>query len=291
VAGKGIGRAVVRIPRQVYFVISDVADRLPKPLFRPWYLAAALVVIVAVAGVPYAKTWLGTHAPALGTSLIEPAPAPAPVAPPEAPVAVAKGTGSIRVTVDPAGTDVLLDGMLQGSAPLTIDNLPEGAHTLLVRDKSGSVRQTVRVWRNEMADVSLKIRPGWLAVFAPVKLDVLENGQRIGSTEAGRILAAPGPHTVEVVSQAVGFRETKQVEIRPGEVAAVTIQLPPVTIEIVAPSESEILVDGQPIGRAPLGQFQIAVGTREITMRHPELGERRQVITVTYNGPARVVFE
>ncbi len=290
-AGKGIGRALVRVPRQVYFVISDVADRLPKPVFRPWYLAAALVVIVAVAGVPYAKTWLGTHAPALGTSLIEPAPASAPVAPPEAPVAAANGTGSIRVTVDPAGTDVLLDGMLQGSAPLTIDNLTEGTHTLLVRDKSGSVRQTVRVRGNETAEVTLKIRPGWLAVFAPVKLDVLENGQRIGSTEAGRILAAPGPHTVEVTSQAVGFRESKQVEIRPGEVVAITVQMPPVTIEIVAPSDSEILVDGQPIGRAPLGQVQIAVGTREITMRHPELGERRQVITVTYNGPARVVFE
>jgi hypothetical protein len=96
---------------------------------------------------------------------------------------------------------------------------------------------------------------------------------------------------VEVTSQAVGFRETKQVEIRPGEVVAITVQMPPVTIEIVAPSDSEILVDGQPIGRAPLGQVQIAVGTREITMRHPELGERRQVVTVTYNGPARVVFE
>jgi len=26
-------------------------------------------------------------------------------------------------------------------------------------------------------------------------------------------------------------------------------------------------------------------------MRHPTLGERRQTVTVTYNGPARISFE
>jgi len=72
-------------------------------------------------------------------------------------------------------------------------------------------------------------------VFAPVKLEILENGRSIGSTEGGRVLSAPGPHTIELVSQAMGFRETRQVDIKPGEVAAVTIQMPPVTIEIVAP--------------------------------------------------------
>jgi hypothetical protein len=295
VAGKGAGRVAVTVPRRIYFVISDAADRLPKPVLRPWYLVAALLVIVAVAGVPFAKSWIGTHAPDLRARLVEstrPAAEPSvPAEPAKLPAAPAKGTGSVRVTVDPAGADVLLDGMLQGSAPLTIENLGAGVHTLVVRDDSGTVRQSVRVTAGQATDVSLKIRPGWLAVFAPVKLEVLENGKPIGSTEGGRILAAPGPHTIEVASQAIGFRETRQVEIKPGEVVAVTVQLPPATVEVAAPADAEIFVDGQSVGIAPLGPLQIAVGTREFVMRHPTLGERRQVVTVSYNGPARVSFE
>jgi hypothetical protein len=295
VAGKGVGHAAVTVPRRIYFVVSDAADRLPKPVIRPWYLGATLLVIVAVAGVPYAKVWISTYAPDLRARLVEStrpvAESPAPAEPPRLPAAPAKGTGSVRVTVDPEGADVLLDGMLQGSAPLTIENLKAGVHTLVVRDDSGTVRQSVRVTAGQAADVSLKIRPGWLAVFAPVKLEVLENGKPIGSTEGGRILAAPGPHTIEVVSQAIGFRETRQVEIMPGEVAAVTLELPPATVEVAAPADAEILVDGQSVGVAPFGPLQIAVGTREFVMRHPTLGERRQVVTVTYNGPARVSFE
>ena len=294
VAGKGASRLAVTVPRRIYFVISDAADRLPKPVLRPWYLVAALLVIVAVAGVPYAKSWISTHAPDLRARLVEstrPAAEPSVPAEPAKPPAAAKGTGSVRVTVDPAGADVLLDGMLQGAAPLTIEDLSAGVHALVVRNDSGTVRQSVRVTAGQATDVSLTIRPGWLAVFAPVKLEVLENGKPIGSTEGGRILAAPGPHTIEVASQAIGFRETRQVEIKPGEVVAVTVQLPPATVEVAAPADAEIFVDGQSVGLAPLGPLQIAVGTREFVMRHPTLGERRQVVTVSYNGPARVSFE
>jgi len=333
-AGKGAGRAAATLPRKLFFLVSDVADRLPKPVFRPWYLAAALLAIAAVAGVPYAKALLSTPKVEVGTLRVESARpdelvtvdgvphgrAPVTVSVPagrhrievgragqmrahDVEVAAGRETflqaagpelkaaGSIRVSTDPPGAEVLVDGMLQGTAPLTIDNLAEGAHTLLVRDKSGSVRQTVQVKAEETTDASVQLRPGWLAVFAPVKLTVLENGKPIGSTEGGRMLIAPGPHTVDVVSQAVGYRETRSVEIKPGQVSAVTIQLPPATIEVVAPPEAEVFVDGQSVGLAPLGPLQVAVGTREITMRHPALGERRQVVSVTYTAPVKVVFE
>jgi len=287
-AGKGIARAAVTIPRKAYFLASDLADRVPKPAFRPWYLAAALVVIAAAAGVPYARARLFTDKPAEGSIRVESA-VPGPLV--QAAGADVKGTGSIRVTTEPAGADVLIDGVLHGSAPLTVDNLAEGAHTILVRDGTGSVRKTVQVRADEAVEAALQLRPGWLAVFAPVKLEILENGRSIGSTEGGRILTPPGPHTIELVSQAMGFRETRQVEIRPGVVAAVTIAMPPATIEIVAPADAEILVDGERIGTAPLGPIQVAVGTREILMRHPALGERRQTVSVTYLSPTRVVFE
>jgi hypothetical protein len=332
--GRRARRSAVSVPRSVYFAASDLAEYLPKLAIRPWYFAAALIVIAAVAGVPYAKSHWITAKPAVGSVRVESARTDALVSidgvpQGRAPVTVTvpvgrhrvevqsggqtrahdvdvtagsealvisagadlSGMGSIRVTSDPAGAEVRLDGVLQGNAPLTIDNVPEGAHTVQVRNGSGSVRQSVRVRAEDTVDATLQIRPGWLAVFAPVKLDILENGRSIGSTERGRILTPPGAHTLELVGEAVGFRESRQVEIKPGEVAAITIQMPPATIEIAAPADSEILVDGQSIGTAPLGTVRVAVGTREITMRHPALGERRQVVSVTYKSTSRVVFE
>jgi hypothetical protein len=332
--GKGIGHAAVTVPRKLYFAASDLSDHLPKPIFRPWYLGAALLVIAAVAGVPFAKAQWFSAKPSVGTIRVEsvrpdamvtidgvprgraPVTATVPVgrhrievangsrtrahdvevaADRETLVQAAgadlKGSGSIRVTSDPAGAEVLLDGVLHGISPLTIDDIAEGTHTLQVRDGSGSVRQTVRVKADEAIDATVQIRPGWLAVFAPVRLDILESGRSIGSTERGRILTPPGVHTLELVSQAMGFRETREVEIKPGEVAAVTIQMPPAALEVVAPAESEILVDGESVGTSPLGPLRVPVGTREVMMRHPTLGERRQVVSVTYSAPARVVFE
>ena len=202
-----------------------------------------------------------------------------------------RGAGTLRLASEPAGAEVWLDGVLHGTAPLTIENVTEGSHTLVVREAGGSVRQIVRVKAGETVDATIAVRPGWLAVFAPVRLNVLEDGRVIGTTEGGRILTRPGEHTLEFVSEPIGFRETRNVEVKPGEVVALTIVLPTATLEIVAPADAEILIDGQLIGMTPLEPVAVAVGTREVLMRHPTLGEQRQMTTITYRTPNRVVFE
>jgi hypothetical protein len=202
-----------------------------------------------------------------------------------------RGSGTLRLASEPAGAEVWLDGVLHGTAPLTIENVTEGSHTLVVREAGGSVRQTVRVKAGETVNATIAVRPGWLAVFAPVRLNVLEDGRVIGTTEGGRILAKPGEHTLELVSEPIGFRETRKVDVKPGEVVALTIELPAAELEIVAPADAEILIDGQLIGTAPLAPVAVAVGTREVLMRHPTLGEQRQTTTITYRTPNRVVFE
>jgi hypothetical protein len=230
--------------------------------------------------VPFAKArWID----------VQPAAAPEAVQPSAS--AVLPAMGSIRLASDPEGAEVWLDGVQYGTAPMTIENVSAGTHTVQVRSNAGSVRQTVRVGANEVVDATLQIRPGWLAVFAPVRLEILEEGRVIGSTEGGRMLAQPGEHTLELVGRTIGFRDTRKVEVKPGEVTALTIELPPTAVEVAAPEGAEIFVDGQSVGIAPLAPFIVAAGTREIMMRHPSLGERRRVVTVTYGEPMLVVFE
>jgi hypothetical protein len=178
----------------------------------------------------------------------------------------------------------------KGETPLALDHLKPGTHAMVLRDAAGSVRTTVRVRAGETADVQVPIYSGWLAIFAPAELQVMEGSVVVGTTESGRILVRPGDYVLDLVSERLGFRTTRNIEVKPGEVAVLNIELPPAPLEIVAPPGSEILIDGKLIGTAPLETQSVAVGTCEVVMRHPVLGEQRHTTTVTYRTPNRIVF-
>jgi PKD repeat protein len=57
-------------------------------------------------------------------------------------VAAIAGAGTLSVTTDPAGARVYLDDVLRGASPMTLPNLPAGAHTLRI-EREGY--QTMRV--------------------------------------------------------------------------------------------------------------------------------------------------
>ena len=50
----------------------------------------------------------------------------------------------------------------------------------------------------------------------------------------------------------------------------------------------EVWIDGEKVGETPMGNLPVTIGTHEILFRHPDLGERRRVTTVTLTAPARV---
>ena len=58
-------------------------------------------------------------------------------------------------------------------------------------------------------------------------------------------------------------------------------------------SGAEIFVEGERMGSAPVGPISVPIGTREVIVKHPDLGERRQSVEVTSGKPVElsVVFE
>jgi hypothetical protein len=198
--------------------------------------------------------------------------------------------GALRVQSQPTGAQVWLDGVLKGETPLALERVKEGTHTVVLREASGSVRTTARVRAGETTDLLVPIYSGWLAAFASAELQVLEGGVVVGTTESGRILVRPGDYVLELVSERLGFRTTRTIEVMPGEVAVLNIELPPAPLEIVAPPGTEVWINGQPLGTAPLPLQSVAIGTCEVVMRHPVLGEQRQTTTVTYRTPNRIIF-
>jgi hypothetical protein len=197
------------------------------------------------------------------------------------------GTGTLRVGSDPAGAQVIVDGRLRGETPLEVAGLRPGPHTVVVRGAGGSVTERVQIAANDTATLDVLIYPGWLAVFAPVDVEIFEHGRRLGTSADGRIVVPPGPHRVELVNEAYGYRATQTVDVRPGAVASVSVE-PKVPVSVSATPWAHVFLDGQFLGETPLVDVPVTIGTREFVLRHPEYGERRVVAVVTFKAPVHL---
>jgi serine/threonine-protein kinase len=51
---------------------------------------------------------------------------------------------------------------------------------------------------------------------------------------------------------------------------------------------AEIWIDGSKVGETPLGNIPLRIGSHQVTLRHPQLGERRQTASVTADGPNNI---
>jgi hypothetical protein len=199
-------------------------------------------------------------------------------------------TGNLRVTSDPEGAEVLIDGEERGKTPLELSGLRVGEHEVVVRTDKGSVANTVRIRPNETTPLNVGVYSGWLAVFAPVELKIYEGGKLVGSSSDGRIMVRPGRHEVELVNDELGYRSTEVIQVAPGQVGSMSIE-PKGQVNINAIPWAEVFVDDERLGETPLANVSVTIGTREFVFRHPELGERRITVTVTLKEAATVSID
>ena len=72
---------------------------------------------------------------------------------------------------------------------------------------------------------ALSSAAGWLAVSADVPVSVYANGELLGSTLAGRFQLKAGDHDLVLRNDAIGYRLTQRVRIRPGRLMHLTATL------------------------------------------------------------------
>jgi hypothetical protein len=125
-------------------------------------------------------------------------------------------------------------------------------------------------------------------VTAPVALEIRESGRLIGTTDSDRIMMAAGRHDVELVNETLGYRATRSIQVPPGKVAPINVELPMGVINLNAAPWAEVWIDGRRAGDTPIGNLPIAIGSHEIVFRHPQLGEKRQAVSVTLKTPVRL---
>jgi hypothetical protein len=210
-------------------------------------------------------------------------------------VAPAPTDGQLQVRSEPSGARVLIDGQYHGVAPLTIEALSPGTHTIKVEDGTASVTQQVTIEAGITASLVVPLTAprnvpvsGWISVAAPVDVQIYENQRLLGSSRSEQIMVAAGRHDVEIVNELLGYRVTRTVQVAPGETASIKLEWPNGSIAFNAQPWADVWLDGQHLGETPIGNVQVPIGPHRVVFRHPELGEQTQNVSVTLTAPARI---
>ena len=119
---------------------------------------------------------------------------------------------------------------------------------------------------------------GWLTVKAPFTLEIREFGRLLGTTDTDRIMMAAGRHDIELVNESLAYRATRAVQVPPGKVAAINLDLPN-GFALTSPWAEAGSTESR-LG-TPIGHLRFAIGPHEGVFRHPQLGENAPI---SYSG-------
>ncbi|HYN10942.1 MAG TPA: PEGA domain-containing protein [Vicinamibacterales bacterium] len=210
--------------------------------------------------------------------------------------AIGAAAGRLDVTSEPVGAQVTVDGAPRGVTPLVLTDVVPGQHRVVISNSDATISRTVSVNPGVTATVvaslvQARASAGWLAVDSPIELQVWEDGQIVGTTIAGLLMLPAGLHHFEFVSRPLDFRTESSVTIPPGKTVKTSVTLPNGSLSINAVPWAEVWLDGRGLGTTPIGNVSVPIGTHEIVWKHPELGERRQSVTVTAKAPVRIAMD
>ena len=221
----------------------------------------------------------------------------------------------LDITSTPSGATVYLDHREVGTTPLSrysVDTGTTGEKEILIGIELAGYESDVQQvtltggetlpWR-----VQLKKLPERIPTLAtlkvtstPVGATVSVDGSRIGNTPLDGHEVDTGPNGQKVVTLRVDLegyeREERQVTLRGGEPASVTVRLKKraVRIETKAvlditstPSGAAVYLDGQRIGTTPLRRHPVETGARgekRVTVRIEHPGYKTRNTPLTLNG-------
>jgi hypothetical protein len=209
-------------------------------------------------------------------------------------------TGQLQIQSQPAGARVSVDGVDRGVAPLTVSSLSPGDHEVVLKSDAGTARQVVSVQAGATASLVAPVSggentsgpvSGWVSVTAPVSVEIREGGKLLGTSDADRLMLAAGKHELEIGNEMLGYRVTRVVQVPPGKVAPIKIDLPNGVVNLNASPWAEVWIDGKRVGETPIGNLSVPIGPHEVVFKNPQLGEKRHAISVSLAAPVRVSID
>ncbi len=211
--------------------------------------------------------------------------------------------GSLLVASTPSGAQVRINGAPRGVTPTVIDQLSEDNYLVeVVLDGYPSHSEQVRVTGGQRATINVDLAAGGggvgrVRVSADVEgATIFIDGEDVGAPPVAQEVTA-GKHVIE--ARAPGYtKDTREVEIGPGETLVVTLSLKAATerakgsLRIIANVQGALVsVNGGPGVPAPHQQEDLSPGTHFVTVSAPGYATWQKSVTLPPGGSQEVVAE
>ncbi len=193
-------------------------------------------------------------------------------------------SGVLTVTSEPAGAEVLLNGISRGRTPVTLDNVPKGSVSLELRlDGYGAEKRELRVTPGMSDTLAFALRGlpcSVKVVSTPENARVLLDDDYKGKTPLELKDVSPGLHTLRL--ELPGFAtQARTLTLSNGSSTTEEFSFESILgrIEVVTtPPGAKIFLDGKPVGTT-LTKTIAANKSDTLTVDKVEAGEH----TVTAN--------
>ncbi|MCC7043431.1 MAG: PEGA domain-containing protein, partial [Acidobacteria bacterium] len=165
-------------------------------------------------------------------------------------------TGRLEVTSDTPGASVAIDGVTRGVTPLVLADVEPGVHRIAISRRGATVYRTVTVQAGATATVVASPAPaapagtsgGWLTFDVPLEMQVIENGQVLGTTAADRLMVPAGRRELQLIAAPYGFRTTATVEVEVGRTVTIPVAVPDGRLSINAVPWADVWLNGEALG-------------------------------------------
>ena len=178
---------------------------------------------------------------------------------------------------------------VDGGMPVSSRSSQTGSLQLTVAPDLNWVRVTSAPSAGVVGVKSTTPPTGTIRISSPIELKVLEGAKVLGSVPGAGLNVPAGRHDIELVNVALGYRLRQVLEVEAGQTVSIHLTPPPGSVTIDASPWAEVSIDGQAIGRTPLGPLPLSPGEHLVTFQHPAGGSDRQRITVKSEAKMRVV--
>jgi hypothetical protein len=208
------------------------------------------------------------------------------------PVAAAPSV-AVTITSGTAGDAVTIDGRQIGVTPYPL-RVDGSMHEIRVLNsqaplmKNETALDSPAVQPAAAALVPNAPRSGGLRLSAPVDVQVLDGERVLGSSADGPVVTTAGVHEFDLVNSEIGYRERRRVEIKAGQIVALTVTPPNGRLNVNALPWAQIWIDGKEAGETPLANVSLSGGPHDVVFRHPQLGERTERVLIKSGGLTRL---
>ncbi len=198
-----------------------------------------------------------------------------------------KLSGLLRITSDPIGARVSIDGQLRGVTPLPAIELRPGNHKLLVTaDRYLNHRSEVLIEGGGLKqDLKIELTPGWAAVTvdsSPAGANVLIDGELVGTTPLTTDVL-DGTHRLQI--ELAGYETWRDdftaVADEPQNLPEVTLKAADGRVQIQSePTGANVVVDDEYRGQTPLVLGLAPNQTHELTISKSGYEPASQMVQV-----------